>query len=180
MINEVRLNLGAGKDVRDGFINVDIAALPGIDVVCDLNEGIPFARNSVDEIVAINVLEHLPDTLKTMEELWRISKDGSNVRLRVPYWNCSHAFRDPTHRAWFHEESFNFYDPETPEGRRRDYYTVARFRMRRVDYWIAVSLRGRERYLLVKNRVLKGILGFLARYFCNIIILLEVELETLK
>ncbi len=34
---EKNLNLGAGKDIVDGYINHDIVELPGIDIVHDLN-----------------------------------------------------------------------------------------------------------------------------------------------
>jgi len=47
-----RLNLGCGRNPFTGWINVDVAALPGVDVVADLNacahQSLPFLPNSVE------------------------------------------------------------------------------------------------------------------------------------
>ena len=49
----MKLNIGAGHDIYDGWINHDIAALPGIDVVHDLNlTPWPWNDESMDEVVA--------------------------------------------------------------------------------------------------------------------------------
>ena len=31
-----KLNVGCGRNIQDGWINLDSAALPGVDIVCDL------------------------------------------------------------------------------------------------------------------------------------------------
>ena len=84
----IRLQLGCGNDPKSGWINHDAVQLPGVDVVHDLNDRPwPWPDNTVDEIWAKDVLEHLPDTLRTMEELYRITKPGASVYIAVPYWN---------------------------------------------------------------------------------------------
>lgn len=57
----VRLHLGCGTTYKRGYLNVDI--VPGLgDMVIDLNQiPYPFEENSVDEILAENILEHLVD-----------------------------------------------------------------------------------------------------------------------
>jgi len=58
----MKINLGAGGDIRQGFVNHDIAQLPGIDVVHDLDVyPWPWEDASADEIVAKDLLEHLED-----------------------------------------------------------------------------------------------------------------------
>ena len=55
--NKIFLNLGAGSDVKAGYINHDIVFLPGIDVVHNLNEyPWPWDNNSIDEIQAVDLL----------------------------------------------------------------------------------------------------------------------------
>ena len=58
----MKLNIGAGHDIYDGWINHDIAALPDIDVVHDLNlTPWPWSDESMDEVVAYAGIEHLDD-----------------------------------------------------------------------------------------------------------------------
>jgi len=70
----VRLNLGCGRDVREGWCNLDSVALPGVDHVCDLEaDHLPFADDSVDEIEASHLLEHVRNLLPLAQELWRVA-----------------------------------------------------------------------------------------------------------
>src|SRR4051794_17075979 len=81
------LDIGCGPNKVPGAVGVDCLALPGVDVVHDLDSyPYPFAADSVDEIHAYHVLEHVPDVMATMEELWRISKPGATVHIRVPHF----------------------------------------------------------------------------------------------
>ena len=38
MKSSAKLNLGCGKDIREGFTNVDIRPLPGVDIVADVRD----------------------------------------------------------------------------------------------------------------------------------------------
>lgn len=53
MQNKKRLNLGAGEDRREGYININHNDLTEPDVVHDLNSfPYPFDQNTFDEILA--------------------------------------------------------------------------------------------------------------------------------
>jgi SAM-dependent methyltransferase len=174
-----RLNVGCGHDVRAGWVNLDAAALPGVDVVHDLSSlPWPFPANRFDEILMINVLEHLENIVRNMEELHRISAPGARLTIRVPYWNSPAQASDPTHKSMFNEVTFDFFDPTTRHGRERAYYTSAKFRIRKKTYFTLVSER------LPNPRVtwapIKLILKLLARHLGGIIWAIEVELEVLK
>lgn len=77
--------------------------------------------------MAYDILEHLPDTVKTMEEIWRILKPGGTVEIQVPYWNSMEMITDPTHKRFFNEHTFEFFDIASKRHQKRSYYTSARF-----------------------------------------------------
>jgi SAM-dependent methyltransferase len=127
---KTKLHLGCGNHVLNGYVNVDSAPIPGVDVVHDLREfPWPFENQLFEEVIAVDVLEHLPDTIKTMEEIYRITKPGGLVHIRVPYFNSWDAAFDPTHLRFFNENTFDFFDPRTEAGKTRSYYTRARFKV---------------------------------------------------
>ena len=102
----VRLNLGCGRDIKPGWVNLDIEALPGVDVVADLNAcrtvSLPFEAEVFDDLLLNHVLEHIPDSLALMQELWRIAKPDAILTARTPYGSSDDAWEDPTHvRAYF-------------------------------------------------------------------------------
>lgn len=174
-----RLNVGCGHDIRPGWVNLDVAALPGVDVVHSLDAmPWPFPAGHFQEIIMINVLEHLADTIRAMEELHRISAPGARLTIRVPFWNSPAAASDPTHKNIFNERTFDFFDPTTRHGRERSYYTAAKFRIRKMDYFTYVHER------LPNPRItwgpFKWVLTRLARYLGGIIWAIEVELEAVK
>ncbi len=119
-----KLNLGCGKDIKAGYINLDCIKLPGVDVVHDLNKfPWPFNDNEFEEIYCAQILEHLSDLIKVVEELWRISKKGAILRLSVPYYHSQGAFRDPTHKLFFHYYTFDYF----LKNEKLNYYSNIRF-----------------------------------------------------
>jgi len=82
-----KLDIGCGKRKKEGFIGLDLLDFPGVDVHHDLNVfPYPFTDSEFDEIWADQVLEHLQDPLKAVEEIWRISKHSAIVHIGVPYF----------------------------------------------------------------------------------------------
>lgn len=118
-----RLNVGCGRDVIEGWINLDSVARPGVDIVCDLEavreHPIPLPDDSVDEFLLAHVIEHLGDSLGLMQELWRIARPGASAVLRVPHGGSDDAWEDPTHRRAFFTGSFGFFSQ--PHYWRADY-----------------------------------------------------------
>jgi predicted SAM-dependent methyltransferase len=66
-----RVNLGCGHVPLDGYLNVDRRALPGVDIVAEVDE-LPFAKGELAEICSAHLLEHFP-----LEQL---------RRELLPYW----------------------------------------------------------------------------------------------
>jgi SAM-dependent methyltransferase len=109
----LRLNLGCGRNPIQGWINVDHVALPGVDVIADLNActtpPLPFADSSVDEFLLSHLLEHIPDVLPLMRELHRIAKPGALMTIHIPHGASDDAWEDPTHVRPYFPGSFGYF-----------------------------------------------------------------------
>ena len=98
----MKLNLGCGSKILDGFVNVDKFDYYPVDVVHDLEEfPYPFETNSVDYILLSHVLEHIgqnPDVFNgIVKELFRVCKPGAKVEINVPHPRHDDFLADPTH-----------------------------------------------------------------------------------
>jgi SAM-dependent methyltransferase len=81
----IRLNLGAGDDRREGFISVDLRSEVA-DVVCDVRKLEHWADDTVDEILASDLLEHFPadQTADLLAEWHRVLVSGGTLTVKVP------------------------------------------------------------------------------------------------
>ena len=105
----IKVELGCGNKKEEGFIGVDIAPGPCVDIVCDLNGRFPFEDDSVDYLRADNSLEHLPNQVKTMNEIYRVCRNGAIVDIIVPSTDGRGAHMDPTHVSFWNLNSFFYY-----------------------------------------------------------------------
>ena len=113
----MRLNLGSNNRRVEGFISVDIA--PPADQIVDLSQPWPWPDNSVDEVLAFSVFEHLPDKLHTMNELWRVLKPGGIAQLQLPHATLGDGGHcDCTHRSYWTCSDFEYYVPGVAEYER--------------------------------------------------------------
>ena len=112
--NNLCIDLGCGDWKPEGFIGVDIAPRPNVDVVANLNSRFPFPDSSADVIRAHDVIEHLEDRIHTMNELWRVAKPDGVIDIRVPSTDGRGAFQDPTHISFWNINSFMYYSIEYP------------------------------------------------------------------
>jgi SAM-dependent methyltransferase len=177
-----KLNLGAGKDIKDSFINHDIADLTGMDVVHDLNNyPWPWKDATFDLILAVDVLEHLDDFVKAMEEIHRILKFSGLATIRVPYWNHSCAYIDPTHKRGYHERTFDFFDINSNYYKIRSYYSSARFTIINSVFILDIGYPHfsipRLGLIYVKRSISRKIIGFMGDYIPNIIADIEIVMK---
>ncbi len=98
----MKLNLGSGSKILEGYINVDKYNYYKPDIVHDLeNFPYPFDDNSVDEILLSHVLEHIGQSpevfLKIIKEFYRICNNNSLIKIKVPHPRHDDFISDPTH-----------------------------------------------------------------------------------
>lgn len=103
----MKLNLGCCDDHRVGYVNVDIA--PPADQIVDLRGPWPWPDSSVEEVLARDVFEHLPDRIHTMNELWRVLRPGGRAFIEVPSALSAGQFQDPTHCSDWVRNSFQYF-----------------------------------------------------------------------
>lgn len=133
---DIRLHLGCDKFFVPNWINVDFRDL-GQDVVWDLNKfPWPFENESVSEIVAHNVFEHLDDINAVMKECHRIMNPGAKLFACVPHGFFKGYLQDPTHKRGFSFETFDYYTPKRPYG-----YFDFQFSSAHVDMWLPKGLQ---------------------------------------
>lgn len=97
----MKLNLGSGYKRFPDFLNVDFDLKTNPDFVVDLEkEPWPFQDNSVIEVKAHHILEHLgdPGFFHFLKELYRVCQDGAIIEIVVPHHNHDVFKNDPTHR----------------------------------------------------------------------------------
>lgn len=125
----LKLNLGSADRHFDGYVSVDrhwpaCPEWPGCGMfykqhvhsplefqVADLSSNYwPWNTSSVDAIIAYDIIEHLPNRINTMNEIWRTLVNGGIVDIEVP--NASRGagfYQDPTHVSAWCMNSFQYY-----------------------------------------------------------------------
>ncbi len=112
-MKKLKLDLGCGQHKQSGYVGIDRLLLDGVDVVCDINQGIPFADDSTEGVMASHVLEHVEDLIATMEEIYRVCKHKAVVCILAPYAHTSLNIANPFHRFQFNEHTPRFFTAST-------------------------------------------------------------------
>jgi SAM-dependent methyltransferase len=118
-----RINIGSGKDYKLGWLNLDVLPKAQPDALLDLGQpmalplafdsnfvgAVNLAPESVDQLYANNVLEHVPDLVTFMTQALALLKTGGEFRIEVPYEHSPGAWQDPTHVRAMNEKSWLYY-----------------------------------------------------------------------
>ena len=164
----MKINLGCGQKYLPDYLNCDVVPHVKADRYFDLNQfPYPLESDSADEIFMDNVIEHLDDVIKVMEELHRILKVGGRLRILVPYAKTDWALQDPTHKHFFTEQSFNYFLADTPYN----FYSKCRFKLHEA------RLYGDSTNIMHKLRNLLPMKKYLRYFFWNIYDGIYFELE---
>lgn len=109
----MKINLGSGYKRYEGFVNVDDDPLVEPDYVVnldDVNIKLPFEDNSVEEIKAYHIFEHIGDGfIPLMKELYRVAEHGCILDIHVPHHQHDMWYGDPTHKRFVTVASMNLF-----------------------------------------------------------------------
>jgi SAM-dependent methyltransferase len=99
-----KLNFGSGKDVREGYDNVDYTDF-------DFQKTpYPIEDNKYDYIMVKAVLEHMQDPIAVLNKLYRIAKPDATIYVLVPYYNSSTCWGCIEHTKGYTYDSFKNID----------------------------------------------------------------------
>ena len=92
----MKLNLGCGTDVREGWTNLDNHNTNGADVVFDLDkifegEKLPFEDNTFEEIICYHVLHTFIYPFPIIQELIRVCKVGGIIDIKTHMPNANNS-----------------------------------------------------------------------------------------
>jgi predicted SAM-dependent methyltransferase len=130
--SDVILDLGSGREPlsrllpRTNVITMDVNKDVHPTIVCDFTAGIPLHDNSVDCIVAGEILEHLTSARAFVTEMRRVIAHSGSVVLSVPnitsakYRLAWLVGRVPAHAAKA-DYTYPPQHPAYPRGHVRDY-----------------------------------------------------------
>lgn len=166
----MRLNLGCGRDVREGWVNIDCTPMPGVDYVVDFDDKpvLPFDDDSVTYSEGVHVIEHLRDPLPFMEELWRVTRPGGRAVFRCPYGSTDDADEDPTHVRRMFAGSWGYFGQ--PHYWRASYGYAGDWQPERVTLFVFPGLQDAT----------DGELASMVRFQRNVVAEMEASLRCVK
>lgn len=114
------VNLGCGNNKKESndeyhYVNIDKCSEVHPDIVLDIAKSIlPFKDGEVDEIYAIDILEHIFNPIPLMNECWRVLNSTGKMFIETPYAGTDDFFKDPTHVRQFVPNTFKYFAEWNP------------------------------------------------------------------
>src|SRR5579863_9818467 len=121
-----KLNLGCGHDYRKDWVNVDFDSRVKCDLELNLFE-YPWKGledNTYSEVVVRHFLEHVPEPIGFMDELWRVCAPFAEVSVIGPYWSSVGTHQDPTHKRGLCVPFFHYFSSRGRLGLGVDHYPI--------------------------------------------------------
>lgn len=108
------LHLGCGPNKKPNSIGLDSNKIVKPDVLHNLDKyPYPFKDNQFNTIIAENIVEHIENIPKFMEEIHRISNQGAKIIITTGHFSGIDTFTDPTHKHFFTSRTFDYFIPKT-------------------------------------------------------------------
>jgi SAM-dependent methyltransferase len=151
------LNVGCGRDRREGYVNVDISPLPEVDVVASLENGtLPFPDHTFTVALCRDVLEHV-EIVPALRELHRVVAPGGAVVISAVHFTSRNLYVDPTHVRGFSVRTFDFFVKGRGAGDRSYYFDFSYDEVLEASIQF-MTLLGHGRYL-VWDRVVEPLVN---------------------
>lgn len=140
-----KINIGCGRDYREGWINIDFSHDCKADYYRDIGEDtLRESDESADLVYISGVLEQIgpnENLIHALNECWRVLKPGGQIVIVVPNARHAIAHRDPMDIRKFTPATFNYFVDGFQEY--RDYGSVYGFKP-----WQTLDIQENERHIL--------------------------------
>jgi SAM-dependent methyltransferase len=90
-LGHLNLYIGGAGARPDGYINLDLFAMPGVDVAADA-EQLPFRDCVFQRVECDAVLEHVKNPDQAVRELSRVLAPGGYMHVVTPFCHPFHAY----------------------------------------------------------------------------------------
>lgn len=109
----MKINIGAGMDYRENWLNTDISRSAKTDVINDIgNDRLPVDDGEAEQVYCSGVLEQILENKQlifAMNEMWRVLKKGGLLEIVVPNAEHAIAFQDPMDVRKFTPKTFAYF-----------------------------------------------------------------------
>jgi SAM-dependent methyltransferase len=189
------LDAGCGFRKYQGNDGDTVIGLDYINKTADITHNLnkfpyPFKDNEFDMVWCNQVLEHLDNPIKVVEELWRITKPGGKVLINVPHYSSSMAYNHIGHLHCFGSGSLAPFDIKNEEK----VSEVARFKVKSRIRWLVAPTHSRNPVISNFTKIVSAPVDFFVnlnfytklfaeRFLCYALggfDVVEYELEVLK
>jgi SAM-dependent methyltransferase len=166
------------------YVGVDLAVgdvtwnYHGLDAICNLTD-LPFADGTFDAAVCMQVLEHVPEPLRVLQEIARVLKPGGKLYLSAPQSWPQHQkpydfFR---YTSFGLRHLFNRAGLETESMRNMGgYFWYLSWEFQAINYWLFPKGR-RYRPLTLP---LRGLFGLIFQLILPLILYYLDRFDTIK
>ena len=134
-MERVVIELGCGMNKKNpDAIGIDRVDLPGVDIVCDLEDGLPFLPDQCADVVfSSHFLEHVSNIELLMSESFRVLKKGGVMKGHVPHFSNPYYYSDYTHKPTFGLYTLCYFSRESPFKRRiPSHYNSLDFKIKKI------------------------------------------------
>jgi SAM-dependent methyltransferase len=148
-----KLNIGCGSSIKEGFTNLDTVPGPGVDIVMDIQSGCTLPNDFFDYVEMKQVIEHLTNPLKAMENIYNACVDNALLIVTCPHGAHDNAWIDPTHVRAVFPETFQFFGQpsyfQADYGYRGDWQVEKT--IIKVDKWLVETYQVSDLLRIIKS-----------------------------
>ncbi len=89
------LNVGGGpvpyRHLGKNMVNIDLFISPEVDIKADVTMNFPIKKERFDTVICTQVLEHVENPKKVLEEIYKVTKRAGTLILSTPFQERYHA-----------------------------------------------------------------------------------------